>query len=234
MTGMPRRPGRRHQLLGRRNWDFGPARQLFRIESKRLKLPAPFGRRIAEPLDADAAGQATFHCCFDKIRCEEGGRNVGSPRVSRPIEVVVLNCWVTETNDTRWASKSSTSLAKSAKRPRQAILLVPETKEPRTVPLCAGDGEGYLGKAVISLAVPGKAVGHHHHPLRLSIPLPHQNRARSKLGSLLVEASQTGGRCRSRLLRNRSIQHLLGFVIEIARAISLDLIGDDRKQQMPR
>src|SRR5258706_5316961 len=49
-----------------------------------------------------------------------------------------------------------------------------------------------------------------------------------------VEASQTGGRCRSSLLRNRSIQHLLGFVIEIARAISLDLIGDDRKQQMTR
>ena len=35
--------------------------------------------------------------------------------VSRPIEVVVLNCWVTETNDTRWASNSSTSLAKSAR-----------------------------------------------------------------------------------------------------------------------
>src|SRR5258705_2955627 len=35
-------------------------------------------------------------------------------RVSRPIEVVVLNCWVTETNETPWASKSSTSLAKSA------------------------------------------------------------------------------------------------------------------------
>ena len=34
--------------------------------------------------------------------------------VSRPIEVVVLNCWVTETNDTPWASNSSTSLAKSA------------------------------------------------------------------------------------------------------------------------
>src|SRR5258705_8694244 len=75
MTGMPRRPGRRHQLLGRRNWDFGPALQLFRIESERLKLPAPFGRRIAEPLDADAAGQATFHCRFDKIGCEEGERD---------------------------------------------------------------------------------------------------------------------------------------------------------------
>ena len=35
-------------------------------------------------------------------------------RVSRPIEVVVLNCWVTETKETPWASKSSTSLAKSA------------------------------------------------------------------------------------------------------------------------
>ena len=49
--------------------------QLFRIESERLKLPAPFNRRIAEPLDADAAGQATFHGCFDKIGCEEGERD---------------------------------------------------------------------------------------------------------------------------------------------------------------
>ncbi len=49
--------------------------QLFRIESERLKLSAPFSRRIAEPLDADAAGQATFYCCFDKIGCEEGERN---------------------------------------------------------------------------------------------------------------------------------------------------------------
>src|SRR5260370_23407138 len=55
--------------------DLGPVLQLFRIESERLKLPAPFGRRIAESLDADAAGQATFYCCFDKIGCEEGERN---------------------------------------------------------------------------------------------------------------------------------------------------------------
>ena len=41
--------------------DRGRALQLFRIESERLKLPAPFGRRIAEPLDADAPGQATFY-----------------------------------------------------------------------------------------------------------------------------------------------------------------------------
>ena len=55
--------------------DRGRALQLFRFESERLKLPAPFGRRIAEPLYADAAGQATFYCCFDKIGCEEGERD---------------------------------------------------------------------------------------------------------------------------------------------------------------
>jgi hypothetical protein len=35
-------------------------------------------------------------------------------RVSRPIEVVVLNCWVTETNETSCLSKISISRAKSA------------------------------------------------------------------------------------------------------------------------
>ena len=46
--------------------------KLFRIKSERLKLPAPFSRRIAEPLHTDAAGQATFYGCFDKIGREEG------------------------------------------------------------------------------------------------------------------------------------------------------------------
>jgi hypothetical protein len=36
-------------------------------------------------------------------------------RVSRPIEVVVLNCWVTETKEAPLASKVSTILAKSAR-----------------------------------------------------------------------------------------------------------------------
>src|SRR5882724_13719887 len=35
-------------------------------------------------------------------------------RVKRPMDVVVLNCWVTETNETPAASKISTILAKSA------------------------------------------------------------------------------------------------------------------------
>jgi len=45
------------------------------IDQERLKLSAPFGRRIAEPLDADAAGQATFYGRFNKIGCEEGERD---------------------------------------------------------------------------------------------------------------------------------------------------------------
>ncbi|EWS53585.1 hypothetical protein X551_03629 [Methylibium sp. T29] len=43
--------------------------------------------------------------------------------ISRPIDVVVLNCWVTDTNDTLWRSKTSTSLAKSVRlRVRRSIL----------------------------------------------------------------------------------------------------------------
>src|SRR6266436_6092028 len=109
-----------------------------------------------------------------------------------------------------------------------------ETKEARTVPLGASDGEGDLGEAVVGLAVPGKTLGHHHHPLRLSIPLPHQHRTGREFGSFAVKAGETGGRYRPSFSRNRSVQHLLRLVIEIAKAISLDSIGDDRKQQMPR
>ena len=51
-----------------------PARSvpLFRLESERVKLPTPFCRRIAKPLDADAAGQTTFYGRFNKIGREEG------------------------------------------------------------------------------------------------------------------------------------------------------------------
>jgi hypothetical protein len=53
-------------------WDFGLALKLFWIKFERRKLPAPFSPGIAEPLDTDAAGQATFYGCFDKIGGEEG------------------------------------------------------------------------------------------------------------------------------------------------------------------
>ena len=34
--------------------------------------------------------------------------------VNLPMDVVVLNCWVTDTKDTLWSSNNSTSFAKSA------------------------------------------------------------------------------------------------------------------------
>ena len=55
--------------------DFGPPLQLFWIKSECLELSAPFSRRIAEPLDADAAGQAAFYGSFDEIGGEEGERD---------------------------------------------------------------------------------------------------------------------------------------------------------------
>jgi hypothetical protein len=45
------------------------------MEAQGLELPAPFSRRIAEPLDADAARQATFYGCPDKVGCEDGERD---------------------------------------------------------------------------------------------------------------------------------------------------------------
>ena len=45
-------------------------------------------------------------------------------RVSRPIEVVVLNCWVTETNETLMRFEQLDQLGEVGKRPGQAIDLV--------------------------------------------------------------------------------------------------------------
>ncbi len=43
--------------------------------------------------------------------------------VSRPIEVVVLNCWVTDTNETRCSSKTCIMRAKScSERDRRSTL----------------------------------------------------------------------------------------------------------------
>src|SRR5260221_9170427 len=117
---------------------------------------------------------------------------------------------------------------------RRSIFSIPEAEEARTVPLGACDGEGDLGEAVIGLAVPGKAVSHHHHPLRLSIPFPDQNRAGIKLSSLLVKAGQAGGRYPPSFLRNRSVQHLFLLAIEIPKTVGLDSVGYDRKQHVPR
>jgi hypothetical protein len=67
--------GRRLRLSSRLNSRYRERFRLFRIESESLELTHPFRRRIAEPLDTDAAGQATFYCCFDTFGREEGKRD---------------------------------------------------------------------------------------------------------------------------------------------------------------
>jgi hypothetical protein len=70
------------------------AGHLFWIKSERLKLPALFSRRIAEPLDADAAGQTAFHGSFDEIRSEQGERDghVDLPNAARFLDADFLDC----------------------------------------------------------------------------------------------------------------------------------------------
>ena len=64
------------------------------IESERFELPAPFSRRIAEPLDADAARQTAFHGGFDEIRSEEGerDRHVDLPNAALLADTDFLDC----------------------------------------------------------------------------------------------------------------------------------------------
>lgn len=49
--------------------------RLLRVQSERLELPAPLGRRIAKTLHANAAGQATLNRGSDEIRREERERD---------------------------------------------------------------------------------------------------------------------------------------------------------------
>jgi len=55
-----------------------------------------------------------------------------------------------------------------------------------------------------------------------------------KLSSLLVNAGQAADVTAPASFATVRIQHLLVSLIEIAKTISLDSIGDDRKQQVPR
>ena len=84
---------------------------------------SPTSQRRARAIDATSV--ARFSERMRRACC--GGvpwaNDSSTFKVNRPIEVVVLNCWVTDTKDTSCRSNSSTSLAKSAsERVRRSIL----------------------------------------------------------------------------------------------------------------
>src|SRR6266540_4997401 len=86
-----------------------------------------YGRATKAPPDERGGKQtcpayrhrATFRlyrnqiACLDPDAARSGSNGSRMLRVSRPIDVVVLNCWVTATKLTPWRSNSSTIFAKS-------------------------------------------------------------------------------------------------------------------------
>jgi hypothetical protein len=76
-----------------------PALKLFRVESERLELSAPFSRGISESLHANAARQATFHGCPDKIRCEKGERD---GHIDLPNAALLAHAKVCDRSYTSW------------------------------------------------------------------------------------------------------------------------------------
>ena len=61
-------------------------------------------------------------------------------------------------------------------------LACPAGRRTGPVPAGAGDGEGDLRQARIGLAVPGKAIGQHRHPMHLAVPFAAQHGARPQVG----------------------------------------------------
>ena len=66
---------RSRNIFRRGNASFEQRPNLLRIQSEGFELSAPFRGSVAEPLDTDAARQATFDRGFDEVRCEERERD---------------------------------------------------------------------------------------------------------------------------------------------------------------
>ena len=83
-----------------------------------VRVPLPLPAKMTTSRPVSRSSPSAVEAAFWVLRCRNSGpsgRCYGYSGLSPlPIEVVVLNCWVTETNDTPWVSNSSTSLAKSA------------------------------------------------------------------------------------------------------------------------
>src|SRR5438067_1313324 len=99
--------------------------------------------------------------------------------VRRPIELVVLNCWVTETNDTAWASKSSTSRARSASGGPARF----QSEEERPRPRRAGDRSRQGRQRAVVRVLPGEAAIEDEHVIGSALPFPHQPGSGLQLGA---------------------------------------------------
>ena len=101
----------------------------------------------------------------------------------------------------------------------------------RTVPAGAGNGQGNLRQAGVALAIPGKALGEHRHPMHPAVPFAAQHGARTKLGST---PAQVRGALSRFLGKLRAIKQALTLGIQIAEMIRLQLVGEHPKQKVAR
>ena len=81
-----------------------------------LRMKGETAAELAEAATVLREKMTRFETGRDDVldTCGTGGDGSSTFNISLPIEVVVLNCWVTETNEAPFASRISTILAKSA------------------------------------------------------------------------------------------------------------------------
>ena len=91
------------------------------------------------------------------------------------------------------------------------------------------DREGNLGQAWIGVAVPGKAIGKHCHPLHLPVPFAVEDGAGPKLRGPLA---QLHGVLSSLVRRPRAVEQTLSLTLQVAQTISLQPVSQGAKQQM--
>jgi hypothetical protein len=121
--GRDKRPGFDALCAGiaRRDFDMVAAWSVDRLGRSLQDLVTFLGELHGKHIDLEAAILSRMRSPVTSR--SNWAKDSSTFRMRRPIEVVVLNCWVTETNETPCASNSSISLAKSAsERVRRSTL----------------------------------------------------------------------------------------------------------------
>src|SRR6516165_780863 len=108
---------------------------------------------------------------------------------------------------------------------------VPQPEEPWSVPACTRDRQGELRKTWVGLAVPGKTISKHRHPVHLSVPFAAQHGAGPKL---CAETPQGHGALSGSLRAVRSVEQPLTLCVEVTPTLGLQSVGQNAEQEMTR
>src|SRR5262249_52021136 len=104
-----------------------------------------------------------------------------------------------------------------------------QAEEPWSVPSSAGDCQGDLRQARIGLAVPGKAVGEHRHPLHLPVPFATHHRPGPEVrGALALLHGSLAGFLR----RSRAVEQGPALGIKVNPVVGLELVGQNTKYEV--